>query len=154
MRNGRAAALARHTNAFQLELAAIRLERPRGRRVEKDIEDAHAGRAVRRGLPAANQQESDGVRVFDQSLQRPFILTAESHRPDQRLPRSQIQREMGHSFSGGPRCENLMAQMANGDAAVVAIRGEIDGRLRGCQRIDEAEFSEPGEQERTPEFGP
>ena len=66
--DGGAVALAGDANPFQLELASIGLERSRGRRVEEDIEDAHAGRAVRRGLTSADQQKSDRVGVFDQHV--------------------------------------------------------------------------------------
>ena len=61
-------ALAGDPNAFQLELASIGLEWSRGRRVEEDVEDAHAGRAARRGLAGADQQKGDGVGVFDERV--------------------------------------------------------------------------------------
>ena len=105
---------------------------------------------------AADQQERDRVGVFDRERARTSpVSRADSHRADQRLSRPQIQLEMAGSVFEGHETRSSLSAWLHGDAAVGAIRGEIDGRLLGRQPTGQADRRRTGEPgRRQPEFGP
>ncbi len=70
-------------------------------------------------------------------------------------PGSQIEIEMADSvFHAATDARISLPRSLHGDAAVGAIAGEIDRRLRGRQRSDDAECERTRRTGRPPEFGP